>query len=485
MSGAKYIWLVWMLLFCGIKDLAAQNRNSLQIASDRLVLTIDIKSPSGVLDSILKVAGIGNAHSATIMKGDFAAINNDGWQLTSRRGDVIQFERLLINVDYDPQDRPFWVTTMIPSVDGKPGYPADVKYGVNKYAKITVYELSSGLTRFILPGFERAKRAFLSGNFNDWSTLKGLMKRTDGGWILDLKLDPGAYEYKFIVDGRWMTDPNNLQRVDDGAGNVNSVYFKYNFTFRLAGYRSTKRVMVAGDFNNWDANELVMEKTGKGWDRQIYLAEGKYYYRFMVDGEWITDPANRVKVKNKDINKSEDKYGYLNSVLHVGEPAVFRLAGYPDANSVKLSGDFDGFDADDLQLQKKGSNWILSLILPAGNYDYRFMVDNKQIRDPANPHYSVKDGEEWSFLAVKPNYTFKLKGHGDAKKVTLCGTFNNWQPDGYSMGLKGGEWTISFHLKPEKYLYKFRVDGDWILDPGNKLWEKNEPHTGNSVLWIE
>jgi len=191
----------------------------------------------------------------------------------------------------------------------------------------------------------------------------------------------------------------------------------------------------------------------------------------------------KAKIREKD--KTDDKYGYLNSILFLGERAIFKLAGYPDAKSVKLTGDFGGFDADDLQLQKKGNNWILPLILPAGNYGYRFEVDDKPIRDPANPHYSVKDGEEWSFLAIKPNFIFKLKGHGDAKKITLCGIFNNWQPDGYAMGFKDGEWTIPFHLEPGKYLYKFRIDGEWIRDPGNKLWEQNEPHTGNSVLWIE
>jgi len=388
-------------------------------------------------------------------------------------------------MNYDKQDRPFEVTTVIPSLDGKPGYPAPVKYGVNKYAKITVYELSSGLTRFILPGYDRAKRVFLSGSFNEWSTLKGLMKRADGGWILDLKLDAGAYEYKYIVDGRWMTDPNNLQHVDDGEDHINSVYFKYNFIFKLSGYSPARRVMVAGDFNYWDANELVMQRTTGGWQLPVYLAEVKYFYRFMVDGNWITDPGNRLKAKIKEKDKTDDKYGYLNSILFLGERAIFKLAGYPDAKSVKLTGDFGGFDADDLQLQKKGNNWILPLILPAGNYGYRFEVDDKPIRDPANPHYSVKDGEEWSFLAIKPNFIFKLKGHGDAKKITLCGIFNNWQPDGYAMGFKDGEWTIPFHLEPGKYLYKFRIDGEWIRDPGNKLWEQNEPHTGNSVLWIE
>jgi hypothetical protein len=29
------------------------------------------------------------------------------------------------------------------------------------------------------------------------------------------------------------------------------------------------------------------------------------------------------------------------------------------------------------------------------------------------------------------------------------------------------------------------VDGKWMIDPANDLWEDNEFGTGNSVLWIE
>ena len=49
----------------------------------------------------------------------------------------------------------------------------------------------------------------------------------------------------------------------------------------------------------------------------------------------------------------------------------------------------------------------------------------------------------------------------------------------------GDEWIFKVHLYPGKHLYKFIVDGKWILDPGNKLWEQNEYNTGNSVVWID
>ena len=47
-----------------------------------------------------------------------------------------------------------------------------------------------------------------------------------------------------------------------------------------------------------------------------------------------------------------------------------------------------------------------------------------------------------------------------------------------------GGWQLPYVLSAGVYEYKFIVDDQWILDPGNKLWEENEFGTGNSVLWV-
>jgi hypothetical protein len=50
---------------------------------------------------------------------------------------------------------------------------------------------------------------------------------------------------------------------------------------------------------------------------------------------------------------------------------------------------------------------------------------------------------------------------------------------------EGGKWIFPIYLAPGKYTYKFIVDGKWILDPVNKLYEPNEYGTDNTVLWID
>jgi len=90
-----------------------------------------------------------------------------------------------------------------------------------------------------------------------------------------------------------------------------------------------------------------------------------------------------------------------------------------------------------------------------------------------------------SYLIVQPNYTFRLEGYADAKTVCLAGDFNDWTPDALTMKRVGDAWIVKVHLSVGKHLYKFIVDGRWIKDPANPLWEDNEQNTDNSVLWME
>jgi hypothetical protein len=53
------------------------------------------------------------------------------------------------------------------------------------------------------------------------------------------------------------------------------------------------------------------------------------------------------------------------------------------------------------------------------------------------------------------------------------------------MKFENGQWVLKMNLPPGKQTYKFVVDGKWVLDPANKLWEDNGHGSKNSVLWVE
>lgn len=71
-----------------------------------------------------------------------------------------------------------------------------------------------------------------------------------------------------------------------------------------------KSVYVVGDFNDWQIDEKSrMEQKDGAWNKRLKLANGKYHYRFVVDGTWIEDANNPLKEKNP--------YGSLDSLLEV------------------------------------------------------------------------------------------------------------------------------------------------------------------------
>jgi 1,4-alpha-glucan branching enzyme len=53
-----------------------------------------------------------------------------------------------------------------------------------------------------------ARDVFLAGTFNGWDPSACSMKRAaQGMWRATLQLAPGIYEYKFLVDGKWVCKP--------------------------------------------------------------------------------------------------------------------------------------------------------------------------------------------------------------------------------------------------------------------------------------
>jgi len=350
-------------------------------------------------------------------------------------------------------------------------------YGVNQFTKPGIFSYQDSIVTINLPGYSWAQSVILSGSFNDWSTGQTPMTKTETGWTINLRLGPGYYPYKYIIDGRWMQDPGNKNKEDDLNGGTNSVFYCYNYTFSLKGYAEARRVNLAGSFNGFNPNELEMIKTDEGWILPMYLRMGTYSYKFIVDGRWMTDPANPV-IRG-------DGRGNQNSFIGFGDSTLFKLSGYQDAQQVELAGSFNDWQWGELIMEETASGWQLPYALGPGNYEYKYIVDGRWIADPANPYTSGSGEMRNSFIAMKPNHTFVLDGFAEAQTVIVCGSFNNWQEDGYRMVRVDGKWTFPIRLKPGKYTYKFIVDGQWMIDPGNSLWEPNEHGTDNSVVWIE
>jgi hypothetical protein len=80
--------------------------------------------------------------------------------------------------------------------------------------------------------------------------------------------------------------------------------------FTLAA-QGARKVAVAGDFNGWDpAGVQMVNQDGNGtFAATIRLPPGSHEYMFVVDGEWVTDPAAA--------ELRPDGFGRTNAVLRL------------------------------------------------------------------------------------------------------------------------------------------------------------------------
>ena len=77
-----------------------------------------------------------------------------------------------------------------------------------------------------------------------------------------------------------------------------------------AKFEAAKKVLIAGDFNGWQPMSTPMSIEGTGrWKTKLPLPPGRYRYRLVVDGLWMTDPNNKYVETNQ--------FGELNNVVEV------------------------------------------------------------------------------------------------------------------------------------------------------------------------
>ena len=64
-----------------------------------------------------------------------------------------------------------------------------------------------------------------AGDFTGWNPARTPLERmSNGAWTVTIPLEPGRYEYMFVIDGeQWIGDPFAVEQTDDGFGSRNAV----------------------------------------------------------------------------------------------------------------------------------------------------------------------------------------------------------------------------------------------------------------------
>ncbi len=308
-----------------------------------------------------------------------------------------------------------------------------------------------------------AAAVFLAGEFNNWSDTATPLTNQDGVWSLALDLPEGSYQYKFVVDGNWLADPNNTNVSDDGFGGSNSLVtvaagvekmdagaalaagavaattaaptaastsgaagqVAVTFTHEAAGAAG---VYLAGEMNSWSDSADLMTNTDGVWSLVVNLDPGDYAYKFVVDGSWTQDPNNP--------NTTEDGFGGQNSSVHVP-------AGKDNISASAVGG--------------AAATGTAAVAAPSGSGELR---------------------------SVEFRYTPVISGVG---AVFLAGSFNDWNDAKTKMtdADNDGTYTVSLLLAEGSYQYKFVVDGNWQADANNPDTAEDGFGGQNSLLTVD
>ena len=255
-----------------------------------------------------------------VVSGEFNNWSKYDWKMTKINEDTYQLRKplrkfedeftwefkFLINNEYWAE--PTTEASNIADAKGLFGERLNV-YNLKMYPK--AYPDNNGNVRFRLRGHENAKNVIVAGTFNKWDEHLFKMYKIENGWELKVHIKPGEYEYRYIVDGHWMEDPSNPDKVRNEFDEYNSHLNVGKFvTFLLKGYQDASKVVLSGSFNDWNDTDFTMEKTDNGyWKYRLPLPAGKHHYKFIIDGNWILDPDNSVK--------EYDGSGNVNSVCMI------------------------------------------------------------------------------------------------------------------------------------------------------------------------
>ncbi|OGU34149.1 MAG: hypothetical protein A2068_02540 [Ignavibacteria bacterium GWB2_35_6b] len=95
--------------------------------------------------------------------------------------------------------------------------------------------------------------------------------------------------------------------------NLSAQNLPVKITFKITDSKA-KKISVAGSFNNWNPETNPLTKKDSIWKTDIYLDPGYYYYKLVVDSNWIPDPSNDWQIN--------DGGNSFNSIIKAGEPPI-------------------------------------------------------------------------------------------------------------------------------------------------------------------
>lgn len=124
------------------------------------------------------------------------------------------------------------------------------------------------------------KNIRVKGEFNAWNVGEGEFKATEDGLIYNTYLNPGLYQYLFVINGIEMRDPSNPDSVDNGIGGWNSL-------LKIEG--TNKSTLPSLSTSKYADSDITLESNNKL--KGVFC----YWNNTLIDG-LINIRANKIEI---------------------------------------------------------------------------------------------------------------------------------------------------------------------------------------------
>jgi hypothetical protein len=359
----------------------------------------------------------------------------------------------------------------------------------------------------------------LTGSWLDWDDDGIRMKRDkEGTWKTRITLGPGVYRYKFIVDGKWIPDPDIEEKVPDGMGGLATPLVVkargkkvemgaapiegHSIIFSL-DRPGLYDVRVTGSWLDWDDEGIPMKhEKGNRWAVQIKLPAGMHAYKFYINDEWVPDP---------DVEEIiEDRMGGWATPVVVKpksdrQAMIKFLHDRPDISDMRITGCWLDWNPEGLPMYKgEDGVWYTYVAFDPGVYEYKFYLDGKWMADPDTPEKRVPDGKggymtRFTVKAPKKKVSFAVRSEAP-KERDFSPLFDYNRVDGVYLGTMLKNETNNFpfpqyyveggySFKRERWMYTFELEqpilAPFSLSLGGSIYDKTDTYDKELLSDVE
>lgn len=171
---------------------------------------------------------------------------------------------------------------------------SEMKVWIDGYAYSILLKKSPKIWQHMVfdPKEKKYKKVQIAGDMNDWNPGKTNLKLNDKIWETDLLLYPGKYQYKLVVDGKWMLDPANAESMDNNVGGSNSVLLAGSVNPPGVPFLSTDKIIK---------NEMIVGVKNKV--KEFFI----FWQNYRLDSTFIKQDSAGFRVKIPEKAKQFDR----------------------------------------------------------------------------------------------------------------------------------------------------------------------------------